>query len=212
MQSKYYSSPTPQHLTSRRAKVEQKKLVKQTVGFGLLALVCLAFFGFVVIPGVIRWVGGLGGNTQQVEDTSPLPQVPVLAAPFEATSSSKITLHGFNQKGNQVAVINNSAEVQRVSTQDDGSFSADLDLEKGENKITAFAINAQGKESGTSAEFTVVYSSEPPKLEIESPTENQSIQGKKNQNTTFKGKTDPKVKVYINDRRNIYCYSTSRKW
>jgi bacillopeptidase F len=196
----YNTMSNSQHISSRRAKVEQKKLMRQTVGFGVLALVCLAFFGFIVIPGVIRWVGGLGGTAQLTTDTDVAPQVPVIETPFEATSSAKLTLNGFNQKGNQVAILDNTEEVQRVSTNDDGSFHADLTLQKGENKISAFAINSAGKESSTSTEFTVMYSNEPPKLEVTEPTDHQAVQGKKNQNVTFKGTTDPKTKVYINDR------------
>jgi hypothetical protein len=201
---KYYNSPqysqSAPKMTSRRAKVEQSKLLKQSVLFGVLAVVLLIVGGFVIIPAFIRFVGGFSKPVQTTSDDGVPIQIPIVQTPLAATSSATLALTGFHQKGYEIVVVNNGRETARVKTQDDGSFATDVTLESGENRLTAYAVNEQKKESGVSAEYLVLFDNEPPKLEITEPTDGQSIEGKKNQNLTIKGTTDPKVKMQLNDR------------
>jgi hypothetical protein len=48
--------------------------------------------------------------------------------------------------------------------------------------------------------FLTIFDNEQPQIEINEPTDNQTIQGKKNQNVPVKGKTKPNSKMYLNDR------------
>ncbi len=201
--SKYYNHATPRRPThpvsSRRAKVEEKKMVQQTVVFAVSAVVLGIIFFFVIIPGVVRFIGGLyGGATVQEDDV--LPQVPFISAPLSATSSAHLELNGFSQKDFTIVVVNNGSETTRVQTQEDGSFKAEVTLNEGENKLSAYAVSPKDSESGITQEYTVIFDNTKPKLEISEPKDGASVQGKKDQNITIKGVTDPDTKVYINDR------------
>jgi hypothetical protein len=196
----YSSSRRPtQAASSRRTKVEEKKMVRQTVIFSVLAVVLAVLFFLVIIPGVVRFLGGLAGGPVVKEDEL-LPQTPFISSPASATSSAKLTFSGFNQKDNTIVVLDNGQESTRVKAADDGSFSADLTLQEGENKLSAYAINPRDKESAVSQEYLITYDNKPPKLEITEPTDGASIQGRKNQNATVKGNTEPETRVTINDR------------
>lgn len=200
-EQKYYNTPSYHHTSptgSRRAKVEQKKLMNQTLVFGALSLGILVFFGLVVIPGVIRFFGKSTVNLNSDADVP--PQIPLLSAPVQATSSAEIPLKGFNEAGNTIVILNNGSETSREAVKEDGSFSITVRLQEGENRLSAYAVNQSGKESAVTNQYSVELDTTPPKLEIQEPQENQSIQGKKDQNLTVKGTSDPKTRVYLNDR------------
>lgn len=200
---KYYNIPSYQStppVGSRRAKVEQKKLLNQTLVLTGLSLVILLLFLFVVIPNVIRFFGSGKGTSSLNSDSDVPPQVPLISAPAPATSSAEIVLKGFNEAGNTVVVLNNTAEVKRDAVKDDGTFTISVPLQEGDNHLTAFAINAKGKESTTTSEYLVKLDVTPPKLDIKEPQDKQAIQGKKNQTLTVKGVSEAGTRIYLNDR------------
>lgn len=194
-----FSNNRSQYASSRKAKLEQKKITHQIIFFLLLAIALVLLFVFVLIPTLIRVLASLSGNTPVQTDTVPV-QVPFLSAPVAATSSATLTLSGFSQKGYNVAFVDNGQPLTTTNTNDDGSFQADLTLSDGENKITAYAIDANKKQSEVSQEYTVLLDTQLPSLDISKPQDKQSFQGKQNQNMTIEGKTDLNTKVYINDR------------
>jgi hypothetical protein len=193
------SHPSSSHMGSRRAKVEQKKVFRQTIFFGVLAVAFLIFFGLIVIPNVIRFFGNQG-NQATFDDSGLPPQVPLLSSPVTATSSASLNLKGYNEKGNQVVLLQNGQETQRATVEDDGSFSFDTTLSTGDNRFTLYAIDPANKESEVSREYLVVFDNQPPKLEVADLQDKQSVQGKKNQMLSIKGTTDPDTKVTLNDR------------
>jgi hypothetical protein len=86
-----------------------------------------------------------------------------------------------------------------ITADDSGNFSTEVTLEKGENRFSAYAKNGE-LESEVSQQFLTIFDNEQPQIEINEPTDNQTIQGKKNQNVPVKGKTKPNSKMYLNDR------------
>jgi hypothetical protein len=202
VESKYYTSKTVRSTrsTSRRAKVEQSKLVKQTAIFAAAAIVLSLLSFLVIIPGVLRYIGGQnGGGNSAGNDTTLPPQTPILSAPVPATFSASISLTGYTSNKANVVILRNGEEYKTVPADDQGKFVADVELEKGTNTLSSYAKNDQA-ESSKSQEYTTIMDNEPPKLEVTQPTDNQSIQGKKNQSTTVQGSTDPQTKLYLNDR------------
>ncbi len=185
-------------VTSRKVKQEQSAALRQTVLIGLAAVILMLLSIFVIIPGFIRFIGNLS-NTPITEDEGLPPQIPQLSAPVEATSSAALTLTGFTTPNAKVYVLQNGAEAKIVDADGSGNFSVELQLEKGENRFSAYAKNGE-LESEVSEEFLTIFDNEKPEIEVTEPTENQSIQGKKNQNVTVKGKTKPGSKLYLNDR------------
>jgi hypothetical protein len=185
-------------VTSRRVKQEQTTILRQSLLFGGGALFLLILAVVFVIPGVIRLVGALSGSVDNEEDLLP-PQVPLLSAPIQATSSASLQLAGFTSPKAKVFVLKNGSEDQQVDADDSGNFTVTLLLSDGENIISAYAKN-DDLESEVSQEYTTLYDNEQPKLEITEPVDGQTVQGKKNQTVTVKGTTESKSRVYLNDR------------
>lgn len=184
--------------TSRRVKQEEKTALRQTVMFGLAGIVLAVVSVFIIIPGIVRFIGALSSVPTETEDSLP-PQIPQFSVPAEATSSATITLSGFTTPKATVYILKNGSEAKTVDADDSGNFSTSLDLEQGENHISAYAKNGE-LESDVSREYTTIFDNQKPEIEVTEPTENQSIQGKKNQNVTVKGKTKPGSRLYLNDR------------
>jgi hypothetical protein len=198
--SPVYQEATTQ-VTSRLTKHEQKKVAKQTAMIiGVAAIVALLFF-FVVIPGIIRWVGSaLDGNINtDLADTIP-PQVPVLTAPPEATPSAKLAFKGYTESKATVFFVVNGEKSEQVSTDDKGDFLADVALTPGENTVAAYATDQAGNESALSKQYLIIMDDEPPKLELKDLTDGQSFETRQNQLLTVNGTTESKARVYLNDR------------
>jgi|SRR5579859_2148824 len=195
-QSSSYS--TPQYAPSRRSKKEQQKIIKQIAIFFLLACALGALFVSVVIPGIVRLAGNNSPvNAPVVDDTLP-PQPPSLSAPALATSSASLSISGFSEPGQHIIVQDNGQQIAQADTQGDGSFQASLTLTKGDNHLSAYAIDQKNQHSPNSSEYIVTFNDQPPKLDISQPQDKQAIQGKNNQNMTIKGQTDKNVRVYLN--------------
>ncbi len=196
-------TPAPNKLgNSRRVIVEEKAVLKQALLLLGLFVLLLTLFFFIIVPFILKITAGPTQNTQNSnENVAPL--APVLSAPRTATNSAYVTLTGFNEKNATVVLLQNDSESIETKIGDDGKFSFDVTLQEGENKLQAFSFLGDGDSKLTSPksqEYTVLYDSQPPELEIISPTEGQSIQGKKNQLLTVSGNTDLGCKVLINDR------------
>jgi len=196
---------TPQYqrasrlVTSRKVKNEENTAVRQTILIGLAAVIFLILSVVFIIPGVVRFLGGLSNSPTTTEQTDVPPQVPQFSLPADATSSATINLSGFTTPKAKVYILKNGSEAKVVDVDDSGNFSTDIDLDQGENHFSAYAKNGD-LSSATSEQFVVIFDNQKPDIEITEPTDGQSIQGKKNQNVTVKGKTKPGSKIYLNDR------------
>jgi len=186
-------------VTSRRVKHEETNALRQTAILVAAAIIILILTVLIIIPGVIRFVGGLSSGTTVTEQQGLPPQVPQLAAPYEATYSATLTVTGFTTPKAKVIIVKNGEQQKEKDADEAGNFSVPVKLDQGENHLSAFAKNGD-LESQPSQEFVTVLDTEPPKLEVTEPVDNQTIQGKKNQTVTVKGKTKPKAKLYLNDR------------
>lgn len=84
------------------------------------------------------------------------------------TNDEDITVEGEADKGSTVTILNDEKEVTTTEVHDDGSFSAPITLEDGENVLTAVA----SVESGTSEQsspVTVTLDQDSPEVTIDSP-------------------------------------------
>ncbi len=188
-------------VTSRLAKKEQKKLITQTaLMFGLVVFLILAFL-FFVLPNIVRVAFNVldSDPIAKSEDTIP-PQVPILAAPVEATYSAQVNLSGYGEAKSEIILVLNGNEADKKNIADDGTFSFDVTLTEGENSLATFSRDAAQNESVLSKKYTVVLDVTAPTIEIESPKDGDRITLRKNQITTIKGKTEPKARVFIDSR------------
>jgi bacillopeptidase F len=198
--SPVYQEATAQ-VTSRLTKHEQNKVAKQTAMIAGVSIVVALVFFFVVIPGLIRFVGAaLDGNINtDLADTIP-PQKPVLAAPPDATPSAKVLIKGYTEAKAAVYVVANGEKTGEVIANDTGDFEIDVALTAGENTITAYAKDQAGNESELGKQYMIIMDNEVPKLELKDLADGQSFQTRQNQLLTVSGTTEPKARVYLNDR------------
>lgn len=189
------------NVTSRRARTEQRKLVRQILLLGGGAIVLLVVFIFVIAPGAVQLVANILGTGQPItfNDTLP-PQVPVLAAPVPATYSAELAITGYGEAGSTVVLLVNGQKSAEVKLGSDGQLSQTIALTDGENSLSTYAVDDAGNESSASRSFTIIVDREPPQIEITEPQDGQTIELRKNQNLTIKGKTEPHSRITINGR------------
>lgn len=189
-------------MNSRLARHEQRKMLRQSIILILVAILLVLGFIFIILPQSVRLIGSLtNGQIASFEPTDTIPpQIPIFDAPPLATPSAKIALSGAGEPQSQIVLVVNGSERDRQTAGDDGRFSFDVDLTDGENTITAYAIDQSENESVTGRSFIIVRDAQPPSIELEQPQDGQTIELRRNQLTTVKGKTEPLARVMVNGR------------
>ena len=171
--------------------------------------VLLSIIGIVVTLGIL-WKFGLpflatasfmlaGGHQQATEKEKPTYVAPpTLHDTFSATNSAKISISGSTIKDATITLFVNNAKVDSVQLKDKNTFSFDeVPLIHGENTLKTQA-EIQGVKSDFSNIVTITYLSKAPELSIESPSDGAEFH-KESKTADIKGKTDPGVKVTVND-------------
>jgi hypothetical protein len=195
-------SPTSMPVTSRLAKSEEKKLTQQILMYLGLAIGLGLLFIFLVVPGLIRLMNLILGDTSsglEVSDTIP-PQVPSLSAPVTATNSGMLTLQGVGEKTSQVILVHNGERGAEATIGDDGKFSLNVELHAGENALSLVAKDKAGNESAASRTYNTMLDKEVPTLDVIEPQEGQTFETRRAQVITIKGTTEAGAKVFVNGR------------
>lgn len=177
-------------------------MVRQTALIIILAVSLLAAFIFFIMPQFIRLADGLLNGASgliEAQDEVP-PQTPVLSAPVAATNSADLPVSGVGEADSQVVLVVNGERLEDVQINDEGEFKFTVPLTEGENALAVFGVDEAGNESVQTREYTVQLDTSAPEIEIESPQDEANIELRKNQITTIKGTTEPKAKVFINER------------
>ena len=101
---------------------------------------------------------------------------PLISSPVDGafTNVETVTVKGEAAQKTKVHIFNNGVEVAAVDTKDDGTYSVDVKLKKGENQLTAKASTAQGM-TDASAPVNVTYDADAPELTIGSPTDGSKL-------------------------------------
>lgn len=186
---------------SRLARKEQRKLVTQTAATLILVVVIILAFLFLVLPNIVRIAFNVLDTdpVAKSDDTIP-PQVPILAAPPEATFSAQVAISGYGEAKSKVILVLNGTDSETKTIADDGTFSFNVTLTPGENTVAAFSRDTAGNESSPSKKFTIISDNEIPTITIESPKDGERITLRKNQITPIKGLTEPRARVFIDSR------------
>lgn len=190
---------------SRMSRVQEKRNFRRAFLFmvGTFALIAfMATVGFSILAKMFIFFGDIkSGMNSKVEKTDLIPPGPPrLTISTEATNSAVFSVKGIAEPGSQVYLSMNTGEYESTKVPDEGIFEfSGISLEFGVNTFTAVAVDDAGNRSQSSTGVSVLYSSTPPKLEISSPTDQQTISGKENR-VQVKGKTDSGVKITINER------------
>lgn len=164
-------------------------------------MVLFIFYGF---PAILGLAGTLGDRFSQKNITStgsPLaPATPRLSYDFEATKSAAIVISGVTDGKTTIEIFQNGRSQGTTVSDDDGKFTLDVDLSRGENVFIAMAVSESGVKSAPSDEYRVSFLNTPPKLEINSPKDGENL---KDSQVTVSGKTDPNVGITVNDHLAI---------
>ena len=188
-------------LTKRIEKQSKNSILLSILGI-VLILGLLVKFGIPLLIDAILFVSGFK-NSQEVSNNknkTDFIAAPVLDALPTATNSAKITVSGTALTEEKIKLyINGKLEDDTAVEKNNTFVFEDITLEKGENLIQVkAAIEKQDKESDFSSAYTVVFKKDPPSLTVDSPSDNQSFP-KDEKAVNVKGKTDPGVKVTVNN-------------
>lgn len=122
---------------------------------------------------------------------------PVLAEAKTPTNQKSLTLDGTNAyKNSDIKIYNNGDMVKELKADDNGKFTADIELKEGENKLKASSTNNKGK-TQTSSEKVIVLDLTPPSLEIDQP---KSQTDSDKFTLTGKNEKNAEVIVYSGDK------------
>ncbi|MBX4205895.1 hypothetical protein KW795_01735 [Candidatus Microgenomates bacterium] len=188
---------------SRLARVEEKRNVKSAILFGVGSIVILIVFVFFGIPLLVKFagfVGEIGSSNKPIErnDTTP-PAPPRLDSLPDYTNQQSLDVTGTTEAG-ATAKISSNGKDQEVVADNDGRFTLKINLQNGENTITAIAKDQSGNVSNTTNPVKVVLDKDSPELSIEKPTDGESFFGTKQKNIEVKGKTDPDIEITVNGK------------
>lgn len=191
---------------SRLSTIERKRNNRTAFLLILSTITILVILGFSGIPllsklAVFSEKFRTGGNATNEDFIAPPP--PILNAPFQATNSAEFTLRGTAEPTSLVYLSQNSIDPISTTTSSDGTFEFPLlNLRDGDNTFVAVAVDKANNKSRNSASISIFFSKAPPKLEIESPKNDQHFYGS-NARVEIRGKTDPTARVTVNDRLMI---------
>lgn len=193
---------------SRLSRREENN-TKKSIAMSLLGIIVILFlvvkFGIPLLGNLGSFLSSHGKNatvdTPIKKDVFVAP--PVLDALPIATNSATITISGTAQAKQKVALYINGSLEDTVDVTDDKKFEFNNQfLTTGDNLIQVRALEKDEKgkeyESNFSDSFTISLTKSAPTLSIDQPTDNQTF-SKDSSPTTVKGKTDPGVKVTVND-------------
>ncbi len=189
---------------SRLSARERKRYTRQTVLFSFLTILLIIAIIVWGIPSLVKvaiFLGDLRSSSQPIsgEDTIP-PPPPVFQPILDATNSAQIRVEGFAEEGSTVIISVNNSEVAEVIVESDGEFLVNnLELEGGENRISASAIDSSGNKSHPSSTHRVRYDANPPTLEITAPENRSTFYGQQERITQVRGSAEPGSQVLIND-------------
>lgn len=192
--------------SSRLNRAEERRNMRKAVLliFATIAiLVAGIVLGIPVLTRTAMFMGSLNSKNaiaDKIDNIPPGP--PQIALAYDATNSATQTISGLSEPGSTVYLSQNSHEAGNVVTDNDGTFEfRNVILTKGDNLFTAIALDQSSNKSLISSSVHLTYSSDPPKLEITSPTDHQSITDKSSVNLL--GTTQNVSRLTVNDRTII---------
>lgn len=142
-------------------------------------------------------------QTQSSVSDSESLSPPVLNIPYEATNTASIKIKGYAPPHTKIELFVDDSLDQTTTSQDDGSFLVEnLHLVLGVNNINGKTVDEKGNKSLPSKSIRVVYDNKKPKLEIQSPTDNQVIKGG-DKKVAVSGSTDPGDNLSVNNIKLI---------
>ncbi|RJQ25096.1 hypothetical protein C4577_06365 [Candidatus Parcubacteria bacterium] len=188
-----------------------EKKAKKNLVFTILLGVALLYLSVTwLLPALIGGLSVLNDFKQTpkseksiAEDATLAP--PVLNIPFEATNTAVISISGYSLPDTSVEIYVDEELKTTVLTLEDGSFTVEnIPLLLGSNSISGKTVDSKDKKSLSSKPIAVYYNNTKPKLNIDTPSDNQVLEGG-DQKITVSGSTDinQNIIITINGNRAI---------
>jgi len=190
-------------ISSRLRRVEDKKASKR-IAMALIGmaglLVFLALFGVKILIGFSLLVDRMRGGSTPVTQQQSLVLPPVLDPLPEATKEEKLDIHGKGTPKTQAIVYLNDTEYKKVPVADDGTFTVTgMSVDPGSITISAKLIDDKDNVSELSNVITTTVDRTAPKLTIDKPEENTTINDGTHK-VLVNGITEDATKITINGR------------
>ncbi|MCL5433055.1 MAG: hypothetical protein M1524_02980 [Patescibacteria group bacterium] len=186
-------------LSRNYERQSKKNFILSILGI-IIVLVLLIKFGIPMIVNFSLFISNFRENQSTSEKKSEeFISAPVLDPLPNATNSAKTVITGIASSNQTVNLYINNELFDKTDSEDDGKFTfEDVTLDDGNNTIKARVVIDNSKKSDFSDEINIVYKNKAPNLTIDSPTDGQTFSKTENQ-IQIRGKTDPAVKVTVND-------------
>ncbi len=200
-----YCSSMAKQISTRRAKIEERKARQQAFLAIVVAIVLGLLFLFILLPFVLRTAASLARDENpfqtEVEDTLP-PQRPVIEPLNEFQSDPNLEVNGYTESGAIVTLVVDGNEQAPVTADDTGSFSFTVTLEEGEHEIWLFAEDEAENNSGITRVYPVTVDVTSPTLEVTEPQNNATFTLPREKTISVAGKASEKGTVFVNGSRN----------
>ena len=188
---------------SRLSKFQQRRMLAQSFVLLFFTIAFLVLFIFIILPLTARIVELIPSKTStpltNVNNGIP-PQAPVLLPILSATNSAQLSISGYGEADTTMTLYDNGTRVQEIQAGANGQFSfTDFTISDGDNEIIVSSRNKAGAES-RSVPHTIVLDTTPPALELQQPIDGSIVTIKRDQVVSIKGQTDPKTKVFLNNK------------
>jgi len=184
----------------RLSRREERKVVKRIVYLSVFSIILAVFLITLGIPLLGKFADFLNlvfrkNEISQVV-TNSKPRPPIIDLLPQATNSANLMISGFSEDDTKVVIYNDSQNAGETKVENGKFQFENLKLTDGQNEISAKAISKSGKESDFSQGVKVILDKEPPKLEVDTPSEGQSFS--QDNRIKVSGKTDKNAQVYAN--------------
>lgn len=209
-----HKRPTPSYNRSSNYKprsikhLEDKSKKRLFTSIILIALLSYLFF-FQGLPFIIGKLSVVNrGKTSQLLTNTDYVELapPVFNVPYEATNTATIRIPGYSQPKAKVQIYLNDTLKTTINVSDSGTFQAEsLELSQGENYLYGKTVNDKDQTSLKSKSIKIIFTSDKPSMQIDSPEDNKTIQGG-DKIVNVKGKTDPSNNVSINGQIVIVSF------
>ncbi len=202
-------------MQSRLSRSSERKTKRQLILYivGIIAIIFVLFkFGIPALTNLSLFLSSKNGVTaDEVANSKSVLVPPVMNESFNATNSATITVSGTAGVKQTIQLFVNSSLVDSQDTKSDGTFSfSGVHLTQQQNTIQTKAKTTD-KVSDYSDSWNIVYIQKAPSLTVDNPHDGDTLGG----SVVVKGKTDPDVRVTVNDFWAIvdsngnYSYSLS---
>jgi hypothetical protein len=191
---------------SRRYKVEEKRNARRAIVFVILTIIAsvlLLIYGIPVAAKFATFLVNLRNqsSSQVVSDSTPPPPPRFDTLP-QTTKDANLEVRGNTEAGATVTINFNESNIDVISN-NDGNFSHEFTLKKGENSFWATAQDTSGNESVKTSIYKITLDLEPPSLDVTKPADGSEFTGSRQRQMVLEGKTNADAKLQINDRLAI---------